>query len=286
LAGLINAIKLADKKLDEVKVVYLGAGASNTAIARINMAAGMSPELMIMFDGKGGLSKKRDDIKKDEALYRKWEICEATNPNCINDIEEALANADILIALSRPGPDVIKPQWIKKMADKPIVFACANPVPEIYPYAAKEAGAFIVATGRGDFANQINNSLGFPGILKGALLVRAKSITDSMAIAAAKSLAQFAENRGINPDDIIPKMDETEVFPIEAAAVAKKAIEDGVAMLPKDENEILEITRNDIDNARSSLELMMTNNLIKEPDSQVIKKSIKKVIEEVVSSRK
>ena len=106
------------------------------------------------------------------------------NPSCIEDIETALTGADVLIALSRPGPDVIKPAWIQKMAKKSIIFACANPVPEIYPYAAKEAGAYIVATGRGDFPNQVNNSMGFPGILKGALMV-ARKITDEMAITAA-----------------------------------------------------------------------------------------------------
>ncbi len=124
------------------------------------------------------------------------------------------------------------------MAEKPIVFACANPVPEIYPHTAKEAGAFIVATGRGDFPNQVNNSIGFPGILKGALSVRAKTITDNMAIAAAYGLAEFAEKRGINPENIVPNMDESDVFPYEAAIVAKQAMEDGVARLILSEEDI------------------------------------------------
>jgi malate dehydrogenase (oxaloacetate-decarboxylating) len=119
------------------------------------------------------------------------------------------------------------------MGPKPIVFACANPVPEIYPYAAKEAGAYIVATGRGDFPNQVNNSMGFPGILKGALLVRAKKITDEMAIAAAYSVANFAQKKGITPDYIMPTMDETEMFAEEAADVAMTAIANGVAAHPE-----------------------------------------------------
>ena len=128
-------------------------------------------------------------------------MCLKTNPQRVRDIEEAMRGADVLIALSTPGPDVVKQDWIKLMADKSIVFACANPVPEIYPHAAREAGAFIVATGRGDFPNQVNNSLGFPGILKGALLVRAKKISDGMAIAASYSVADYAEKRGIHPDN-------------------------------------------------------------------------------------
>ncbi len=285
LAGLYNAIKLSDKKLSEVKIVYLGAGASNTSIARINIAAGMNPELMIMFDGTGALSVDREDIKANKALYRKWEICKCTNPRRIQNIDEAVKGADILIALSKPGPDVVKPEWIRKMAAKPIVFACANPVPEIYPYAAKQSGAFIVATGRGDFNNQINNSLGFPGILKGALLVRAKTITDSMAIAAAKSLAGFAEKRGINPDNIIPKMDETEVFPDEAAAVAKQAIEDGVARKILNHDTIVNITRSDINNARKSLETLINNELIKTPDPQIIENNLKLVVDAIIAER-
>ena len=128
-------------------------------------------------------------------------------------MEEAMKGADVLISLSTPGPDTIKREWVRAMAPKSIVFVCANPVPEIYPYAAKEEGAYIVATGRGDFPNQLNNSIGFPGILKGALMVRAKKITDNMAIAAAHSLANYAEKRGIHPDNIVPNMEEAGVFP-------------------------------------------------------------------------
>jgi malate dehydrogenase (oxaloacetate-decarboxylating) len=171
LAGLLNALKLVNKKLSNVKIVCFGAGASNTTIARLIIADGGDPKKMIVFDSQGGLHKNREDIKADKRFYRKWEICENTNPNCINTMEEAMKDADVLISLSTPGPDTIKKDWVKLMGNKSIVFACANPVPEIYPYAAKEAGAYIVATGRGDFPNQVNNSIGFPGILKGALLV-------------------------------------------------------------------------------------------------------------------
>ena len=207
---------------------------------------------MVVFDSKGGLHKGRDDVKADTAFYRKWEICEATNPKRIDTEAEAFKGADVIIAASKPGPDTIKPEWIQTMAPKSIVFACANPVPEIYPYAAKEAGAYVVATGRGDFPNQVNNSIGFPGILKGALLVRARKITDEMAIAAAHSVADFAEKKkGINPDYIMPTMQETEVFAVEAADVAMQAIKDGVARVELTWDEVYKTTLADIKEARA-----------------------------------
>ncbi|HOS17257.1 MAG TPA: malic enzyme-like NAD(P)-binding protein, partial [Bacteroidales bacterium] len=169
LAGLINALKLTDKKLTEIKVVLYGAGAANSSIARLMIADGVNPQHMIMFDENGSLHDKREDYKTDTRYYPQWELCKITNPNHILKEEDAFKDADVLIALSKPGPDTIKPEWISLMADKAIVFACANPVPEIYPYKAKEAGAYIVATGRGDFPNQVNNSICFPSILKGVL---------------------------------------------------------------------------------------------------------------------
>ncbi len=143
------------------------------------------------------------------------------------------------------------------MAEKSIVFTCANPVPEIYPDVAIAAGAYIVATGRGDFPNQINNSCGFPGILKGALISQASKITDRMAIRAAHALANYAENRGIHPGNIIPTMDEAGVFPFEAAEVACQAVEDGVARCAISHEEAFETAKNDIQIARAT-----TQNLI------------------------
>jgi malate dehydrogenase (oxaloacetate-decarboxylating) len=144
-------------------------------------------------------------------------------------IAEALRGADVVIALSTPGPDTIRKEWIETMAKNAIVFACANPIPEIWPWDAKAAGAAVAATGRSDFPNQVNNSLGFPGIFRGALDVRAKTITDEMCLAAAQALADMAAERGLEPDYILPTMDEWDVFPREAAAVAVKAVEQGIA---------------------------------------------------------
>jgi len=281
LAGLINALRIVEKELDKTKMVFYGAGASNTTIARLILMAGANPENMILFDSKGGLHKGRDDIKADPRFYRKWELCESTNPGKINDIDVAMKGADVLIALSKPGPDVVKPEWISSMGSKPVVFACANPVPEIYPYAAKEAGAYIVATGRGDFPNQVNNSLGFPGILKGALTVRAKKVTDEMAITAAYSVANFAEKKGINPDYIMPKMDETEVFAQEAADVAIEAIKNGVARIEYDWQTVYDNTLKDILEARSLIEMMMQNKFIKEPGQEMLESALKTAIDSV-----
>lgn len=270
LAGLINALKLADKKIYEVKTVLMGAGAANSTIAKILMTAGMPGKNMIIFDSKGSLSTDRHDFAEESLSYRQWELCQKTNPRKIKDIEVAMKGADVLIAVSKPGPDTVKPEWIKSMNKKAIVFTCANPIPEIYPYAAKEAGAYIVATGRGDFPNQVNNSLGFPGILKGALTVQASKITDNMAIAAAYSLANYAEKRGINPDNIIPTMDETEVFPQEAADVAMQAIKDGVARRELTHEQVFNIAKNDIREARATMQLLMDQEMIKQPPLEML----------------
>jgi len=281
LAGILNALKLVNKKLSEVKIVYFGAGASNTTIARLIIADGGDPKKMIMFDSHGGLHKNREDIKADKRFYRKWEICEQTNPNCIDTMEEAMKDADVLISLSTPGPDTIKQDWVRVMGNKSIVFACANPVPEIYPYAAKEAGAYIVATGRGDFPNQVNNSIGFPGILKGALMVRASKITDSMAIAAAHSLANYAEKRGINIENIVPTMDEADVFPVEAADVAMQAIKDGVARTKMTWDEAYQMAKKDIEYSRSMAKSLHDNGFISDPPVEMLEDALNWTVKQI-----
>jgi malate dehydrogenase (oxaloacetate-decarboxylating) len=284
VAGLFSALKLVDKPLEDIKVFMLGAGASNTTIARLMIQAGADPKKMVIFDSKGALSTKREDLKADKRFYRKWELCEQTNPGFINDHEQAAKGADVLIALSRPGPGVVKPEWIESMAEKPVVFVCANPVPEIYPHTAKEAGAHIVATGRGDFPNQVNNSLGFPGILKGALIVRARKVTDNMAIAAAKSLAKSAEKKGLSPEYIIPKMDEEEVFPQEATDVAMQAIADGVARVELSEEEVFKKASEDIREARRLVDHLMEEEFIPKVPKDVIEKALDHAVETVRSS--
>lgn len=274
LAGVINALKLTNRKMSETKFVLFGAGASNTTIARLLIADGADPQKMIIFDSRGALHKNRSDIKADTRYYRKWELCEQTNPQGVETMEDAMKGADVLISLSTPGPDTVKKEWISLMNKQSVVFACANPVPEIYPYAAKEAGAYIVATGRGDFPNQVNNSLGFPGILKGALMVRARKITDNMAIAAAYSQARFAEQHGMHVDKIVPTMDEAEVFPIEAADVAMQAIKDGVARISMTWEEAYQLAKKDIEHARATIHSLCEQHFIELPPQNLIDEAL------------
>ena len=175
----------------------------------------------------------------------------------VGGIAEALRGADVCVAFSASGPGVIEPAWVRTMAADAIVFACANPVPEIWPWEAKEAGARIVATGRSDFPNQVNNSLVFPGIFRGTLDVRARTISDEMAIAAAMELASCAEERGISDDNIISTMDEWEVVPRIAAATALKAQEQGLAQRSRTEVQLMEEAAERIRQVRETVRLVM-----------------------------
>jgi malate dehydrogenase (oxaloacetate-decarboxylating) len=277
VAGLVNALKVVGKDIGKVRIVMLGAGASNTTIARLIIKAGGDPEKMIIFDTKGSLHKKRDDIKADPRFYRKWELCVETNPGCVEEMEVAVKGADVYIALSKSDPNTVKPAWIRAMGPKAIVFACANPVPEIYPHAAIEAGAAIVATGRGDFPNQVNNSLGFPGILKGSLVVRAKKVTDEMALEAAYSIARSAEKKGLRPDYIVPTMQE-DIYPTLAADVATAAVKGGVARKTMTWDEVYKSTDVAIKEARALINRMMEEDFIKKPPMEFIEKALEKAI--------
>ncbi len=227
LAGLINSLKIVGKKIQDVKIVLFGAGAANIRIGTLYMSYGAKPGNLIYVDSKGILHKGRTDLKDHK---EKWHMANITNGRQLTGkLEDALVGADVLSAASTPGPDVIKKEWITKMNKDAVVFATANPIPEIWPWDAKEAGARVVATGRSDFDNQVNNSLGFPGIFRGALDVRARTITDEMCIAAAEALAGYVERKGMNENYIMPRMDEPEVFIEEAVAVGMKAIEQGLA---------------------------------------------------------
>lgn len=270
LAALINALKVVGKKMGEVRIVFLGVGASNVACARLAYAFGADPANCLMLDSKGILGKHRADIYQRKAEFvQKWRMCEITNREEIKgDLQTALKGADVLIALSQSGPGVVKPEWIKKMAKDSIVFACANPIPEIWPWEAKEAGATVVATGRSDFPNQVNNSLGFPGIFRGTLDVRGRTITDEMAIAASQALAQMAEEKGLTPEYIIPNMDEWDVFPREAAAVAMKAVEQGVARLSATYEQEYERASTIIKAARDMTRALMEQGFIPEAPEQ------------------
>jgi malate dehydrogenase (oxaloacetate-decarboxylating) len=270
LAGVINALKLTQRKIGESSFVLFGAGASNSTIASFLLQEGVDPARMVVFDSKGALHADRHDIRDDPGKYKQWALAQSTNPQKLNTMEEAMRGAEVLIALSTPGPGTIKQQWISLMAPSSIVFSCANPVPEIYPYEAHKAGAKIVATGRGDFPNQVNNSVGFPGILKGALMVRARKISDGMAIAAAHSLADFAERRGISCDNIVPTMDETEVFAHVAADVATQAVKEGLARVELSRKEVFTEALRQITETRALVKMMMDEGHIQAPPQALL----------------
>ncbi|MGI6558326.1 MAG: NAD(P)-dependent malic enzyme [Limnochordia bacterium] len=267
LAALLNALKIVGKDLADAQITCVGAGAANICTARLLITAGANPKNLVMCDSKGALHPGRTELQ--EKQKEKWEMCLKTNGRGVTGgIEEAMEGADAVICLSRPGPGVIKKEWVRKMASDPIVFACANPVPEIWPWEAKEAGARIVATGRADFPNQVNNSVCFPGIFRGALDVRAKTITDEMCVAAAVELARCAEDKGLSEDYIIPNMDDWEVFPRQARAVGLKAIEQGVARIVRSGEELYEEAVAAIERARNAAALYAKHGFVPSPDEE------------------
>ncbi|MFZ0891030.1 MAG: NADP-dependent malic enzyme [Thermoplasmata archaeon] len=231
VAGLINALALTKRDVRDCRTVLLGAGAANIATARLLIALGHDPKRMSLVDSVGILHGERDDI--DELMVRnpwKYRVAlETDGGGREGGLREAITGADVLLAASTPEPGTVKPADIRAMAPSPIVFALANPVPEIWPAVAHEAGAAIVATGRSDFPNQVNNSLIFPGVFRGILDARARSIPDGVVLAAAHALASHAKDRGLTPQHLLPTMDELEVFPYVAAAVGTAAVRLGVA---------------------------------------------------------
>ncbi len=261
---MINALKVVGKRMEEAKFAVIGTGAANVATIRLLLASGVPFGNIIACDSKGILHPEREDIEQRKIEFvDKWRICQHSNAEGRRGgIAEAMRGADVCIAASRPGPGTILPEWVKGMAEDAILFACANPIPEIWPWEAKEAGARIVGTGRSDFPNQINNSLGFPGIFRGVLDVRATTITDEMAIAAAEELACRAEEHGLSEEYIVPTMDDWEVFPREAAAVGMRAQEQGVARLSLSYEELLSKAKATIRQAQDMTRFLMEKGLI------------------------
>ena len=224
LAGLTNALKLVGKKLDEVRVVLNGAGAAATAITRLLITAGASD--VTLCDRSGTIWNGRAEHMNPA----KQEIAEITNPlRRKGTLSEVLKGADVFIGVSAPG--VLSTEMVKTMNRDAIVFACANPTPEIFPDDAKAGGAAVVSTGRSDYPNQVNNVLCFPGIFRGALDVRASDINDAMKLAAAKALADLVSESELCADYILPKAFDPRVRDAVAAATAQAARESGVARI-------------------------------------------------------
>ncbi len=263
VAGAINALKLVGKKIEDANITVIGAGAASIAITRLLLATGFRPDHLCMCDSKGILNIEREDV--EGSFKQKWEVCKKTNgAGKKGGMKEAMKGADIVIAASKPGPGTINPEYCDAMADDGIIFATANPVPEIWPWEAKEHGVKVFATGRSDFPNQVNNSMGFPAIFRGVLDVRAKTITDDMCLAAARELAKCAEEKGLTEEYIIPSMSEYEVFPREAVAVALKAQEQGVARLKLSRQELYDRADFMIKRSRNLTASMMEDGFIKE----------------------
>ena len=264
LAGLLNALKIVGKDISRIRIAMIGMGAANVPAYRFLKTSGANPAGVVACDIGGILHKDRRDYRdRQEEYAEQWSVCVETNAEGVRGgIREALGGADVCVAFSTPGPGIIEPAWVKTMARDAVVFACANPTPEIWPWEAKEAGARIVCTGRSDLPNQVNNSLVFPGIFRGTLDVRARTITDEMAIAAAHELARCAEERGIDENDILPRMDEWEVVPRVAAATAMKAQEQGVAKIRKTREELLLGAAQAIRGAREATRVLMEAGII------------------------
>lgn len=223
LAGLYNSLKLTGKKIEEIKIVINGSGAAGVAIAKLLMLAGAKH--IIMCDTKGAL------VEGDERLNEsKLEIAKVTNRGMEKGtLGDIIKNKDVFIGVS--APHVLTKEMVESMNTEPIIFAMSNPTPEIMPDVAKAAGARVVATGRSDFPNQINNVLVFPGIFKGALDVRAKSITEEMKLAAARGIANLIKDEDLNEDYIIPNALDKSVADSVAAEVKRIAIESGIARI-------------------------------------------------------
>ncbi len=223
LAGLTNALKVVGKKKEDVKIVTSGAGAAAVAIVKLLLAAGFRN--IIMCDRKGAICKGREGLN-----WIKEEMAEVTNLEGVTgSIADALVDADVFIGVSAPG--TVTTEMVRTMNRDAIVFACANPTPEIFPEDAKAGGAAVVSTGRSDYPNQINNVLAFPGIFRGTFDVRASDINEEMKMAASKALADLVSDEELSADYIIPKAFDKRVGPAVAKAVAEAAVRSGVARI-------------------------------------------------------
>ncbi len=223
LAGLTNALKIVGKKMEDIHVVVNGAGAAATAITKLLISRGLKN--VILCDRKGAIYEGREGLNS-----AKEEMAKITNPEKkAGSLAEVIVGADVFIGVSAPG--VLTADMVATMAKDPVVFACANPVPEILPDEAKKAGVKVMATGRSDYPNQVNNVLAFPGIFRGALDVRASDINDEMKIAAANAIAGIVSDAELNPDYILPDAFDPRVGKAVAAAVAQAARDTGVARI-------------------------------------------------------
>jgi malate dehydrogenase (oxaloacetate-decarboxylating) len=264
LAALYNALEFTGRDLGSSKIVFFGSGAANIATARLLIEAGASAGEMILIDSKGTLHSEREDIEQLRLSNRwKHDMALRTNESKVRgSLKEALSGADVLIAAATPGPHVIKGEDIAGMNLGPVTFLLSNPVPEMWPEEAYKAGAAIVATGRSDFPNQVNNSVLFPSVFRGALDVRARTISDTMVIAAARELANFARNKGLTKTNIIPTMLDWDAFPSVAAVIGEQAQREGLARKNLSRSELFEEARRIIQHSRNLSSVLIEKGII------------------------
>lgn len=263
LAGLINALRVSGRKIADTTVLLMGSGAANVAAAHLLFAAGFKPGNIIMSDSHGILEPERQDI--DSLMINnpwKYQLAMSTNAERRKgQAENAFKGIDVVISAAKPGPNTIKREWISSMNDDAVVFALANPVPEIWPHVAVESGAKIVATGRGDFPNQINNSLVFPGVFRGILDAGARGVNFQIMVEASYEIANFVDQP--NADRIVPTMNEWELYPRVAAAVASKTVEMGLARKHDSKEGFLKTATEIIESNRDIYSRMIKEGLIK-----------------------
>ena len=236
LAGLTNALSLVGKDLRRVRVALIGIGAANVSTYRLLQAAGADPGAIVACDSRGTLHRGRADIEAQRAAFEeKWQVCcESNADGIVGGVDAALRGADVCLAFAGSGPGIVTAAAVRAMNRDAIVFACGNPIPEIWPDDARAAGARIVATGRSDFPNQVNNALVFPGLFRGVLDVQASAITDEMALAAAHALASAIPRERLADDRILPRLDDPVLAADVAAAVGGAAQRQGLARVPWD----------------------------------------------------
>ena len=265
LAGLINSFEIIDRNIEDSKIVLMGAGAANIAAARLLVSAGVPSGNLILVDSKGILHPERKDIDQ-MMLQNKWkyDLALKTNDERLKgDLDVAIADADALIAASKPGPHIISRKTLSKMKKGSILFALSNPVPEIWPREALKAGLSIVATGRSDFPNQVNNSLIFPSIIRGVFDVRSRSIPDEVIVEGARELADYTRKSGtLSEKRILPTMMDFGLYPEVAAAVGSKCVELGIARKNLKRKDLREIALRIIEKSRNMAKFLVKGDFI------------------------
>jgi len=259
LAALLNGLKVAGKTLAGSTLALFGVGAAGAATLRVLAKAGLplgQVRAVDLVDGRPTLLDRRMDLER--IFPYRGEMLSQTNAERLEGgYAEALVGADALLSFTRPGPGTLDPRWLSAMRKDSIALFMANPVPEVWPWEAKEAGVRVVGTGRSDFPNQVNNSIGFPGIFRGTLDVRARTITDEMTIAAAHAIAKTAERSGLSEDHIVPTMMETDVFINVAVAVGLEAVRQGIARRVLTEEELRREAETTIRRAQEETKILM-----------------------------